>query len=573
MTITLHYAYTLDSTNPTYLGERDFLLKVAENDPLRLYGLGQGTGSSGLSVTLDSVGRPVIGYGYDLEAHAKNAYADLLAAGATIATGTTAATLQSAINGYAAGTTTLAQLNALIHLPSEAAATTLLNNIALTAETGLDSFLSGLGINWISSVPGSQEYAVLLSMWYQSPGGSGKNGYFMNSAGQPSQMTQALIAGNRAEVWYQMRYQSSQGDNGIAKRRYAESAVFGLYNESNALTSPSSVPPLEAEQVYQMLTKYRSTIILKYEKNFGTDPNSANPNMPANQILAANTAYGLTGSNAVQTLTQEFNPAATVLDGIYGFTFSALNIFDTSAPSAAYNVRTISRTSDTSADLLIGGAGNDTLTGGTGSVNGGNVYVYMAPASGTTTETINDSQDKSNGSIYVGSTQLTTAGTVIGFTGMDSTSTVALPVYDWKGTDGTLYQYKPNDAFGGVSGTGTLTISGGALSTPGDKIVINNFNMSKAQSATGYLGIHLADTLGIMPGSSYANSFVVGSPTIPNQTASVQNVQSFTISDLQARSTAQTVTLALTGGTGNDIVVIDFSLDDAANDIEWRVAA
>ena len=47
MTISLHYNYTLDSTNPTYLGERNFLLKVAENDSLRLYGLGLGGSSSG----------------------------------------------------------------------------------------------------------------------------------------------------------------------------------------------------------------------------------------------------------------------------------------------------------------------------------------------------------------------------------------------------------------------------------------------------------------------------------------------------------------------------------------------
>ena len=52
MTITLHYNYTLDSTNPTYLGERDFLLKVAENDALRLYGLGLPGGSSSGSVAL-----------------------------------------------------------------------------------------------------------------------------------------------------------------------------------------------------------------------------------------------------------------------------------------------------------------------------------------------------------------------------------------------------------------------------------------------------------------------------------------------------------------------------------------
>lgn len=53
-TINPHSNYSLDTGNLTYKGERNFLLKVAENNSLRLYGLGLGSDSSGLSVTLDN---------------------------------------------------------------------------------------------------------------------------------------------------------------------------------------------------------------------------------------------------------------------------------------------------------------------------------------------------------------------------------------------------------------------------------------------------------------------------------------------------------------------------------------
>ena len=51
------------------------------------------------------------------------------------------------------------------------------------------------------------------------------------------------------------------------------------------------------------------------------------------------------------------------------------------------------------------------------------------------------------------------------------------------------------------------------------------------------------------------------------------NAQTFTLYASATSSIAQTITLALTGGSGNNIVVSDFSLDDVANDAEWRMAA
>ena len=101
--------------------------------------------------------------------------------------------------------------------------------------------------------------------------------------------------------------------------------------------------------------------------------------------------------------------------------------------------------SDTSADLMISGTVTDTLTGGTGGVTGGNVYVYEAPANGTvTTMTIDDSRDRNSGSIYVDTSQLTNAGTVIGFSGMDVTST--LTISGQSGNNIIVTGFSPGDA-------------------------------------------------------------------------------------------------------------------------------
>jgi hypothetical protein len=491
MTITLHYNYTLDSNNQTYLGERDFLLKVAENNGLRLYGLGQGTDSSGLTVYKDSTGNPSIGYGYDLYENAANAYADLSNAGATI--NTDAAGLSKAINDYKTGAITLAQLQSLISLPNETAATTLLDTVATTKQTELNKFLSDHGIDWLSSAGGSQEYAVLLSMWYQSPGGDRiHNGYFMDKAGNISRMTQALIDGNRAEVWYQIRYGSSAGGNGVVVRRYAESQVFGLYND------PNNVPPADALQVYQMYTQHSDTI-LGYEAAYGTNPYGASPDVPANQIAVANQNYGLTGSNAIGTLAQELNPAAIELDGIYNFNFNPLNIFATSSTDLTIN------STDTTADLLIGvgGSGNETLIGGSGN----DTYVFISPTNGTyTTETINDIRGGGQGSIYVDSQLLTSDASSTLFANVN-TNADGSKSYIWQG-NGTTYSFTPVASGGNFAGyTGTLTITGGPLGTAGNQIVINNFNLTQAQSSSGYLGIHLSPIVGLAPGISLSSFY------------------------------------------------------------------
>jgi len=74
---------------------------------------------------------------------------------------------------------------------------------------------------------------------------------------------------DRAEAWYQIRYNSNgkrndpdptQGANGIANRRYAESNLFDLYE--NTMTTEA-----EAKSIFRMYTVHRSTIS-GYESSF-----------------------------------------------------------------------------------------------------------------------------------------------------------------------------------------------------------------------------------------------------------------------------------------------------------------
>ncbi len=84
-----------------------------------------------------------------------------------------------------------------------------------------------------TSLQGSQEMMVLTSLAY--------NGYF--GAGKSPALHKAIVDdGNRAEAWYEIRY-NTPATNII--RNYAQAALFGLYD-------PGVVTEPEAIQVYQM---------------------------------------------------------------------------------------------------------------------------------------------------------------------------------------------------------------------------------------------------------------------------------------------------------------------------------
>lgn len=76
-----------------------------------------------------------------------------------------------------------------------------------------------------TSLQGSQEMFALVSLAY--------NGLLSQS---PT-LKKDILAGNRAEAWYEIRYGSNGGSDpnrGVAKRRYYEAEMFGLYDNPAA---------------------------------------------------------------------------------------------------------------------------------------------------------------------------------------------------------------------------------------------------------------------------------------------------------------------------------------------------
>lgn len=75
---------------------------------------------------------------------------------------------------------------------------------------------------------------------------------------QDHPLLDAIESGNRAEAWYQLRYNcwgsNASAEAGLRKRRLVEAQVFGLYDD------PANVRADEAKQVMQMLTLHRDHI-------------------------------------------------------------------------------------------------------------------------------------------------------------------------------------------------------------------------------------------------------------------------------------------------------------------------
>ncbi|MGC2855261.1 hypothetical protein ACM64Y_07270 [Novispirillum sp. DQ9] len=140
---------------------------------------------------------------------------------------------------------------------------------------------------WLPGIPGCREKVVLLSLCYNAV-----------LTGSPS-LHAALLAGDRASAWFEIRYRSNGGGerNGIAKRRYAEAEVFGLYGDASAPTAA------ETAQVSALLAAHKATMEA-YDAQFAPEIAAAN----------ADPAYraGLGDYGPVQTLAQCLGPATAL---------------------------------------------------------------------------------------------------------------------------------------------------------------------------------------------------------------------------------------------------------------------
>ena len=185
-------------------------------------------------------------------------------------------------------------------------------------------------------------------------------------------------------------------------------------------------------------------------------------------------------------------------------------------------------------DFLYGGQGNATLYGGSGN----DTFVYVTPSTGATTETINDTSGYGNGTVFDGGTQITGNGIL---RQTDNT---------WVDSNGDQYVFNTS--------TGALTISQGLLGTnSGDQIVIDNFNMTAAQTNTnGYLGIKIREQLAAAAGvgtvdDPFANG---GIYTQATQAATVVNgnVQTVTLYASAVSTTDQVI--SVTGGSASAFI-------------------
>jgi hypothetical protein len=220
----------------TYTGDVLLLLEAAENNALRQ----TSSPNAAVGVQIDSVGRAFIGYGYDLQANASTAIADLSAAGAVISN---VAALQAAINalppkGTTPTTAQIATVSALVSLPNAASAALLLNNTIANREASFNQYLTSFGL---PAEPATEERAALMDMWYQTPAYFQKT--ITNAQGivighTPTRLTQALQSGNRAAAWFEIRYgSSSNGTQGIQDGT-SKVTIDGSYRIDLSLVQP-----------------------------------------------------------------------------------------------------------------------------------------------------------------------------------------------------------------------------------------------------------------------------------------------------------------------------------------------
>jgi len=198
---------------------------------------------------------------------------------------------------------------------------TQINNIFNDLVTRFDTTVT----NWlrtyrIPTIGNSRERAVLVSLAYNSRVG---NDDFPTTLGP--KLAQALggtvngktYEANRAEAWYEIRFHTNPSPDtgkdapGLARRRYAEAQMFGLYDNPNSVTQD------EAKQVYRMYQAHR-TQMQEYEHLFGTLPNYSAP-IRGDRIAAANSDFGSffgsSGLGSVPVLEVALNLAKTALFG------------------------------------------------------------------------------------------------------------------------------------------------------------------------------------------------------------------------------------------------------------------
>lgn len=154
-----------------------------------------------------------------------------------IANATNNTNLRSALNAIMANRAASLGGRSTFSFQNEAEVVAVFNAIAPTYENALTSDLPNLPLN-------TRERAILFSLAYNNPGALIGPG-----------MERAIQNGDRAELFYEIRYNSNggSGNKGIAKRRFMESEILGLFPDG-------PVSNEDALLAFRMFTKHEKKI-------------------------------------------------------------------------------------------------------------------------------------------------------------------------------------------------------------------------------------------------------------------------------------------------------------------------
>ena len=223
---------------------------------------------------------------------------------------------------------------------------------------------------------------------------------------------------------------------------------------------------------------------------------------------------------------------SAVQNALFGYVQSQVGLY---LGSGSTNI-----TAGGDSNFLVGGqgagsAGNDTLVGG----GNNDTFLVNLPATGSVTETIADATGLGN-IVVSNNGQFTT----LGGSATNPLTAVSGQMNTWQDSAGTQYVFN--------SATSQLVISQGVLGS-GNQIDIDNFNIATATgtnpfagSATGFAGIYLPQILNFTAG---ANAGV--NPPTPNFIEG--SSQAYTFSVDASSTTAQTITVSLSGAIPSDL--------------------
>lgn len=376
--------YDIIETDVYYQNRYDLLLKV------------EGTEETPY---VDSKGLPTIGIGYELRTHFAYIYEQIIGKSPT-ATPELYNQLKAIVSSnYAPGSKILSQkLNTALEaanfndpsiprtfsFSNDVQMKNVLNHIQDIYEYKIDK--------WLNSVPDSEERAVLFSLAYNQQDGKGA---LLGLA-----LKTAIQSDNRAEAWYEIRYNSNL-DKVQANRRYVEANRFELYDDR------LNVDSQEAAKAATMYTIHRDKI-LSYEKVYSP--------FKAAQVKAEPGIGDIYTElkPAITTLKAEYRIASTAnLEEVQMATARIVNLngdSTTAAYNSAKNDDDFLIGSDVAnvlkgdqgndalvglggADKLYGGTGNDTLLGGSGNdiIDGGAGSDRIDGGTGSDTLTYADS--------------------------------------------------------------------------------------------------------------------------------------------------------------------------------------